>query len=72
MANKKQIAKKMRESSFGLPHGEKETPQLRKRFKNYVKHMEKKGGFGPGDRADKYRLQKQNSFYEFNKSDYDK
>jgi len=58
-----------KESSFGLPRGEKETPQLRKRFRNYEKHLKKTGGYGTG----KYErhLLKQNNFYEFNKPEYD-
>lgn len=58
-----------KESSFGLPHGEKETPQLRNRFENYKKHMKKTGGWGFA--KDEERLHKKNSFYEFNKPQYD-
>lgn len=67
---KKELAGKVKESSFGLPHGEKETPQLRKRFKNYETSMKKKGMWGIG--KNERHLHKQNSFYEFNKPDYDK
>lgn len=58
-----------KESSFGLPHGKKETPRLRSRFKNYVKHMKKTGGWGNGPQEE--HLHRQNNFYEFNKPDYD-
>ena len=34
---KSKALRKEKEPYFGLPHGEKDTPQLRKRFKNYVK-----------------------------------
>lgn len=64
-------SKKEKEPYFGLPHGAKDTPELRRRFKNYVKHNEKHGGFGPGDRANKYKLQRDNSYYQFNKKEYD-
>ncbi len=65
--NKKREPK---EEYFGLPHGAKDTPQLRKRFKNYVKKNEKH--FGPGDKADNYRLQRMNSYYDFDKPEHDK
>lgn len=60
------VAKKMKKSSFNLPHGEKETPQLRDRFKNYYK---KHAGYG--DKADKGHMLRQNNFYSFNKPEYD-
>lgn len=67
-SKKKEVAKKMvKESSFGLPEGERETPKLRKRFKNYYK---KHAGYL--DKKDKGHGLKQNNFYEFNKPEYDK
>lgn len=56
-----------KESEYGLPKGEKETPQLRTRFKNYYK----KHGSGYLDKRDKGYGLKQNNFYEFNKPEYD-
>lgn len=65
----KAIKKETREPYFGLPHGEKDTPQLRKRFKNYVKKNEHT--FGHADKLNKHKLLRDNQFYEFNKKDYD-
>ena len=47
-----EMAKKKSEPFFGLPHGEKDTPQLRKRYNNYVKHMKATGGWGQGSHED--------------------
>lgn len=64
------VGKKEKEPYFGLPSGEKDTPQLRTRWKNYVK---KEGHtFDPGDKANNYKLQRDNSFYQFNHPKYDK
>ena len=61
--------KKEKEPYFGLPHGEKDTPQLRKRFKNYVK---KEGHtFGHLDKQNGHKLLRDNSFYQFNHPKYD-
>ena len=60
-------SKKEKEPYFGLPGGEKDTPQLRNRFKNYIKRNK----MGPGDKANNYKLQRDNSFYQFNKPEYD-
>ena len=54
---------------FGLPSGEKDTPQLRNRFNNYVKDMKKQGMWGSG--THEKHLHAQNSFYQFNKDKYD-
>jgi len=54
---------------FGLPSGEKDTPQLRTRFHNYVKDQKKKGMWGSG--THEKHLHAQNSFYQFNKPEYD-
>ncbi len=59
-------------AKFGLPHGEKETLQLRKRFNNYMIDMERQGKLGYLDKKDKGHLLKQNNFYEFNKPEYDR
>lgn len=56
-----------KESNFGLPAGEKETPQLRQRFRNYYKKHA-----GILDKKDRGYSLKQNNFYEFNKPEYDK
>ena len=63
--------KKEKEPYFGLPHGEKDTPQLRKRFKNYISSESARNNLGPGDRANGYKLRRDNSFYDFNKPEYD-
>lgn len=56
-------------SKFRLPSGEKETTQLRTRFNNYRKAMKKKGMWGTGEHET--HLHRQNSFYEFNRPEYD-
>lgn len=56
-------------AKFGLPHGEQETTQLRTRFNNYRKDKKKKGEWGQG--THETHLHRQNSFYEFNKPQYD-
>lgn len=55
--------------SFGLPAGERVTPRLQERFKNYEKHLKRTGGWGQGTHERK--LHKQNQFYHFNKPEYD-
>jgi hypothetical protein len=72
--SKKEMAKKMKvekEPFFGLPSEGKDTPQLRKRFKNYIAHMKKNGGLGWLDKQDNYKLLRDNNYYEFNKPKFD-
>lgn len=65
----KMVKKAAYDRSFGLPSGERVTPRLKNRFDNYEKHLKKTGGWGVNSRE--RHLHKQNSFYQFNKPEYD-